>query len=57
MRPPSTPFFRDVAWPSHRQDRVAYERFQMDTLAERKTKARPSTWPRIARALGFSRKA
>lgn len=40
MRAPATPFFRDVTMPSHRQDRIAHERFLLDTYADRKAPER-----------------
>lgn len=49
-------FFREPVLPSHAQDRLAHERFLLDTYAERrmaeKKAARPAAWFRgvMARA-------
>lgn len=44
----TTGFFRDLTMPSHAQDRLAHERFLLDTYVERraaeKKAARPAAW-------------
>lgn len=50
-------FFRDVSLPSHRDDRIAHERFLLDTYADRRdVEATPPAYAavvkRILHALG-----
>lgn len=34
-------FFRELSFPSHAQDYAAHERFQLDTLADRRAEETP----------------
>lgn len=46
-------FFRDIVWPSHEQDRLAHERFLLDTYADRRADdAEPSLVRRMLSSLG-----
>lgn len=46
-------FFRDVVLPSHQQDRLAHERFLLDTHAERRADEQPPLMRRVLASLGI----
>lgn len=52
---PSQGFFRDVTFPSHAQDRVAHERFLLDTYADRRAPERPSVLARVLATFGVAK--
>lgn len=47
--------FRDVTLPSHAQDRLAHERFLLDTHAERRAEPESPFMARLLATLGVQR--